>query len=252
MKKQKHLIILISLITYLSLQACEYLNYVNKESEIVTIKKTIEPVNNITVDASCRILLTMDDVKDIFIEGQLHLVENFEIDFENGVLNISHKTNTLQKKKLVEITVPAKNLHRITCNKPCEITNIKSLNLNDLTLIMHGSSEFTESDLNIKCNKLRVHCYGNTNIGQHTFQGETNELIMRLEGRIKVNALGLLAQKASFVNKSSYDSYLKINNQLNVNTYSSGNTYYKGTPEINHQRHHVPYLNSTGEVLPYK
>jgi len=148
--------------------------------------------------------------------------------------------------------VPANALSRITCSKPCEIISQDLITVNNLSMVMNGSSEFTESDIDITCNKLSVFCYGNTNIGQHVFKGNINELYMKLEGRIKVNAMDLTVNKATIINKSAYDSYVNVKQQLTVNTYSTGNTFYIGNPEINHQRVHVPYLNSTGEVISYQ
>jgi hypothetical protein len=222
---------------------------VNKESEVIKIQKEVGKVESIEIDASCRLILSMQDKSSISIEGQKHLLENFEINNLDGALNISHKTNTLQKKKLVEICVSAKDLQRITCNIVCEITNQEPLNLKQLTLVMNGGSQFTESNLDITCQNLNIYCYGNSNIGQHYFKGEVNQLQMKLEGRIKMNALDLLTHKVTFINKSGYDVYLNVKDHLAVDTYSKGDTYYTGNPEVNHQRYHVPYLNSTGEVI---
>jgi hypothetical protein len=239
------------LLVSLTFQACEYITFVNKESEVIKIQKEVGTVKHIKINASCRLILSMQGKTSISIEGQKHLLDNFEINYLDGILNIDHKTNTLQKKKLVEICVSTKDLQRITCNKACEITNLEPLNLKQLTMVMNGSSEFTESNLDIVCQNLSIYCYGNTNIGQHYFKGEVNQLQMKLEGRIKIDALDLLSHKVSFTNKSGYDVYLHVNDHLAVDTYSKGDTYYKGNPEVNHQRYHVPYLNSTGEVIPY-
>ncbi|GEM_PF-6408074 len=248
---RKYKTITLFLLALIVFQACEYIFYVNKESEVIRIHKDFGPISKVTIGASCRLVLSMEENTELTLIGQKHLLEGFEIEYSEGAIKISHKTNTLQRKKLVEICISAKALQQITCTNACEITNYEPLEINTLTMTMNGSSEFTESDLDIHCQKLRINCYGNSNIGQHTLKGNVNELFMNLEGRIKVEALDLIVQKANVTNKSGYDCYLNIHELLTVKTYSSGNTFYKGDPELVHERYHVPYLNSTGEVIPY-
>lgn len=231
------------------LSSCEYINSLNKTTENSIVEFQADTIKQVFIDASCRLVLSEQTGSSVILSGQQHLVKNFELNYEDESLNISHKTNTLQKTKLVEITIPADFIEKITTNSPCEIVTRENIGIQTLILIMNGSSQYTESDLNLTSKKLEIFCYGNSNIGQHHLEGQTDELKLHLEGRIKIDALALSARSVNLTNKSSYDTYVFVNSLLRADIYSSGNIYYSGNPEVIFKRYHVPYLNSTGEII---
>ncbi len=247
MKVIRYLIICLTCVT--SGYSCTYISHINKESEVVTREITINQITHITADASCHIILSNETDSKITLDGQEHLLKDYRIENTDGALKIWHINNVIQKDKLVKITIPTSAVQYVVFNKPCEISTAEELNIDNLTLIMNGSSEFTESELFLNCNSLKLYCYGNINTGTHLLTGSTNELHLFLEGRIKVDALNFTSNKVYFTNKSSYDCYVNVTEQLHVKTYSTGDTFYNGDAEVTHEQIQVPYLNSTGKVI---
>jgi len=229
--------------------SCEYINVLSEDGEIINKQQTVEDVKYIIVEASCHIELHNQISNTIEIKGFDYLIDDLVLDYRNDSLIIKHNHNYLQKSKLILLQLSGRKIKRITVNKPSQISTYETLTCNDFSMVMNGGSQFTESNLDLNCEKLRIYVYGDNNIGKHTLAGRADDTFYTLEGRATINSLNLNCNQSSIIHKSIGDCDINVKTKLDVKSYSSGNTKYKGSPEIKYERMHVPYLTSTGELI---
>jgi hypothetical protein len=240
-----------SLLALFSL-SCDYIEGLTSEGVPIEKKVYFEGIKGIEVWASVKILLVKSDEDSITLSGPDFNVEKIKFKQEGEKLVIDAKhSGFFRKEQLVEIRMPVKSLNKIYLEVPVITDCEEQIQVNDLTLIVAGSAAYSESDLNIKANRLTIAVYG-ANVGLHKIKGEVNQFNVTAEGISEIDGLDLKCQKLHVNQRSENDLLLNASVSMKVNMYSSGNVYYTGQPEIEYQTINPGWDVEYGKVIAFQ
>lgn len=240
----------LSILLILTLISCEYIDNLTDEGEIITSSQTTGVIQNIVIDAPVCIVLHNKESDEILIKGVRKLVDDLELITSNETLTIKHnKKEFIQKSKLIELDISAKQLTSLMAYSPVELRCSESLQLDNFIATIRGSAKFSEIDMSVNCSYFSLKVYGNNNIGNYLISGACQSSEFNLEGSVNINALDLTCKNSSVTHKSIGRCKVYPSDNLTIKTYSSGDTYYKGNPVIQHDYIKVPYLKCSGQLI---
>ncbi|MCU4157888.1 DUF2807 domain-containing protein [Carboxylicivirga sp. A043] len=240
----------LSIVLILALTSCEYIDNLTDEGEIIQSSQTTGTIQNIVIDAPVRIALHNNESDEILIKGNCRLVDGLELVTDNEMLTIKHsKKFYIQKSKLIELDISAKYLKGIKANMAFELIAPETIHTDNFIMTINGRAKFSEIELDINCKKLTINIYGNNNIGNFYFSGNTISSYFTLEGSVNIDALDLVCDKTIVKHRSIGSCKVYPSDNLTVKTYSSGDTFYKGNPVIQHEYIKVPYLKCSGQLI---
>lgn len=229
--------------------SCEYIDSLTQDGTHITTHQDVGDIKHIVVNSPIRIVLHNDQSHIVDISGYDNLINALKIAYRNDSLIIDHnKKDYLRKSQLIELRVSANHLQRVTAEMPIELTSNTEINFNNFSIVINGGAKFSEVNLNVNANSINLNVYGN-NIGNFLLSGTSQSSSFVLEGSVNINALDLVCEQSRITHKSIGDCKITAESKLNVKSYASGNTYYCGNAKVDHERLHVPYLQSTGNVI---
>ncbi|PXY01437.1 hypothetical protein DF185_08100 [Marinifilum breve] len=167
-------------------------------------------------------------------------------------MTIDHSYNNKARNfDLITAEVHLKEVTKITCSAPANISSIDKLSGNHLDIIVYSESQLVETHLNLEYDSMKFHSFGSAT-GEFKFFGICPNTNYTLNGVINIKAGDLQSNNISLAQNGIGEAHVWAKDKLNVTIYSSGNIYYKGTPEISVKRIQVNNQNPTGEVLQEK
>ncbi|MCU4175743.1 GIN domain-containing protein [Carboxylicivirga sp. N1Y90] len=229
--------------------SCEYIDSLTQDGTFITTHQDVGDIKHIVVNSPIRIALHNEQSDIVDISGYDNLINELKITYRNDSLIIDHnKKDYLRKSQLIELTVSAKHLQRVTAEMPMELTSNLTINFNNFSIVINGGAKFSEVKLDLSASNVSLNVYGN-NIGNFLLSGTSQSSSFILEGSVNIDALDLVCELSNITHKSIGDCKITANTKLDVKSYASGNIYYSGDAEVKHERLHVPYLQSTGNVI---
>jgi hypothetical protein len=242
-------IFLITGIYLIMLSGCDYTDALLKDGEIVRKEVFLNSFERIEIETSVNLVLTNSSDSVAVIEGLDFLVPRLLLTQEGKVLKIeSEGLIGFREKQLPSVTLGVSGLKRISSNFPSKITNLDTLKVSSLSVIVNGRGTFTQCDLLVDAGSISLAVYG-SNVGNHIFRGKADKISINAEGLSTVDARGLDAKSVRFVQKSVNSSYLNVLELLEVEVYSSGNVYYSGNPETKIKIGEPLYDVALGDVI---
>ncbi|MFN5844084.1 MAG: GIN domain-containing protein [Flavobacteriia bacterium] len=220
----KQIVYTVLLFLSVSLFSCK------KAMEEVTIEKSLNEFDTLTVNSVFEIQLTQGSSNSIRIEGAQKILENVEIAIENNTLTLSNsfKGNWLYpKKNKVRVYITTNGLHRINSNETSNIRTTNKLTGNEIGLVM--TSKLNEANLAIDCNSFYFwnnHPCG----GKVVLTGQTNELKVWSYALMAIDASDLNTPIASVENNSKGDCRIYCTTKLTYSILGTGNIYLSGDP----------------------
>lgn len=232
------------------IMGCDYLDNLTTSSERVTKEFYNDAVQEIIVNTPINLTLS-HQTKVISASGQKHLINDLILDYSDRVLTIDHpKRDYLQKSKLIEITINADMLSRITVNKVMNLKSEELISSENLNIVVNGTAKFTEFDIQLKNINTALFVYGYNNSGNYRLSGTCDNFQTNVEGSVNINASDLTSVNVKVKHKSIGMCKVHSQKKLDVETYSSGNTYYLGEPSsISHQQIQISRVKPSGQLI---
>ena len=210
--------------------ACFVLFSCEKSMEKVTVERSLEEFDTLTVKNVFEIFLTQGTTNSIRLEGAKKIIENIDVRVENNTLILDnlYKGNWVHpKKNKIYVYITTNGLTRINSNETCNIQTTNALTGNEIGLVM--TSKLNEATLEVNCNSFYFwnnHPCG----GKLVLKGNTNELKLWNFALMSVDATELTAQISSVENHSKGDCRVHCLNKFTYSILGSGNIYLTGNP----------------------
>ena len=237
------------LLSLLILGGCDYIDALSKTGELTTKDFTIDTFDQIIIETSVELVLSNDTTVTAKAEGLDFILPRLELNQEEKVLRIeSNGAIGFRKEQMPRLILSAPDDLRITSNFPAEITNLDTLIIDHLTIVVNGRGTFTQCDMLVDAGTISLAIYG-SNVGDHTFKGKANQLHVVAEGLSSVNASDLEANEVNYIQRSVNDAYLNAKEKLYVEISSSGDLYYYGNPDTTINFGEPLYEVDLGEVI---
>jgi|GEM_PF-1375828 len=243
--------LLVILITF-CLSSCSSFNPFEREGEYIEKRVDINGVSAIKNLNTFQIQIIQDDEEFILLKGGENLVSKTNASVADQQLTIDHSyNNNARNFDLITAEIHLKEVTKITCSAPANISSINKLNGNHLDIIVYSESQLVEMNLSLEYESMKFHSLGSAT-GGFKFSGICPNTNYTLNGVINIKAGDLQSNNISLAQNGIGEAHVWAKDKLNVTIYSSGNIYYKGTPEISVKRIQVNNQNPTGEVLQEK
>lgn len=220
----KQIVYTLLILSAVSLFSCK------KSMEEVTIEKSLNEFDTLTVNSVFDIRLTQGTENSIRLEGAQKILENVEIRVENNTLTLSNsfKGNWLHpKKNKIKVYITTNGIQRINSNETSNIQTTNALTGDEIGLVM--TSKLNEASLEVSCNSFYFwnnHPCG----GKVVLTGQTNELKVWNYALMAIDASGLNTPIASVENNSKGDCRIQCFSKLTYSILGSGNIYLTGNP----------------------
>ncbi len=243
------LILLIAGLHLIMVSGCDYTDALLKDGEVVRKEISLNSYERIEIETSVNLVLTNATDSVAIIEGLDFLVPRLLLTQEENVLKIeSDGLIGFREKQLPTVLLGASGLKKITSNFPSKITNMDTLKVSGLSIVINGRGTFTQCDLLVDVGNISLATYG-SNVGNHIFSGFADKFSVNVEGLSTVDSRGLAAKSVRLVQKSVNSSYVNALEHLEVEVYSSGDVYYSGVPNTKIKIGEPLYEVALGSVI---
>ena len=177
------------------------------QGEIVKKKLNVDNFNSLGLGINATVYLTQGSSHSVEIEAQQNIIDNLDLEVENGSWNIKGKKRIKDYKAVViHITMPTvKALSIGGAGKFIGKSDFK--NLEDLKVSIGGSGEVSLA-------------------GSAT----TTSISIAGSGKVDVRQLGTSSSKVSIA--GSGDAFVDVKDKLTVSIAGSGSVFYNGKPSV--------------------
>ena len=202
-------------------------NCIEGEGDVVTQELLINEFTSVKSRGTSQVYITQGNEIKVEVEGQQNIIDNIEVDIQNGVWEIEFdkcQRNFTDLK--IYITMPI----------------IKSLEVSG-SGDMFGQDAFVVDDIDLKVDgsgSIDVAIDGATEVdarisgsGKIKLEGTTNYLGSKISGSGDLEAYDLEANIGNLKIVGSGDAEVTVYDELDVRIEGSGDVYYKGNPIIN-------------------
>jgi len=194
---------------YSSAMAQNYNNgpSITGQGEIVKKKLNVDNFHSLGLGLNATVYLTQGSAHSVEIEAQQNIIDNLELDVENGSWNIKGKKRIKEYKAVViHITMPT----------------VKALSIGGAGKIL-GKSEFKNLE------ELKVSIGGS---GEVSLAGSATATSISIagSGKVDVRQLGSGSSKVSIA--GSGDAFVDVKDKLTVSIAGSGSVFYNGKPSV--------------------
>ena len=177
------------------------------QGEIVKKKLNVANFHSVGLGINATVYLTQGSSHSVEIEAQQNIIDNLELDVENGSWNIEGKKRIKDYKAVViHITMPT----------------VKALSIGGSGKII-GKSEFKNLE------ELKVAIGGS---GEVSLAGSATATSISIagSGKVDVRQLGSGSSKVSIA--GSGDAFVDVKDKLTVSIAGSGSVFYNGKPSV--------------------
>ena len=177
------------------------------QGEIVKKKLNVDNFHSLGLGISATVYLTQGSSHSVEIEAQQNIIDNLELEVENGSWNIEGKKRIKDYKAVViHITMPT----------------VKALSIGGSGKIL-GKSDFKNLE------ELKVSIGGS---GEVSLAGSatTTSISIAGSGKVDVRQLGSASSKVSIA--GSGDAFVDVKDKLTVSIAGSGSVFYNGKPSV--------------------
>lgn len=221
MKKILFLITLVSL----SLVTTAQNKKIRGNGNLITVKRTTEVYQKISVGGSFDVILVKGKEGDISIEGEENIIPYLETEVSDNTLKINFKRNTsINTTRKLTVTVTVRKIAALSLGGSGKITAKDPIKSSDLSINLGGSGSI---DLTIDTKKLSGKIGGS---GDIKLAGTTDEFSSSIAGSGNIKAYNLKVNSANVTIAGSGSVRITVNNEIQSKIVGSGNVYYKGNP----------------------
>ena len=177
------------------------------QGEIVKKKLYVDNFHSLGLGINATVYLTQGSSHSVEIEAQQNIIDNLELEVENGSWNIEGKKRIKDYKAVViHITMPT----------------VKALSIGGSGKIL-GKSDFKNLE------ELKVSIGGS---GEVSLAGSatTTSISIAGSGKVDVRQLGSASSKVSIA--GSGDAFVDVKDKLTVSIAGSGSVFYNGKPSV--------------------
>ncbi|GAB7086778.1 GIN domain-containing protein [Marinifilum fragile] len=240
---------LLIILTTFCLSSCSSFNPFESEGEYIEKRIDINGVSAIENLNTFQIQIIQDDEEFIVLKGGENLISKTNVKVADQQLIIDHSYNNKARNfDLITAEVHLKEVNKITCSAPANISSINELSGNHLDIIVYSESQLVEMNLNLEYDSMKFHSLGSAT-GGYKFSGICPNAHYILNGVINIKAGSLQSNNITLAQNGIGEAHVWAKDKLSVSIYSSGNIYYTGTPEISVKRVQVNNQNPTGKVI---
>lgn len=180
---------------------------ISGQGEIVKKKLNVDNFHSVGLGINATVYLTQGSSHSVEIEAQQNIIDNLELEVENGSWNIKGKKRIKDYKAVViHITMPT----------------VKALSIGGSGKII-GKSDFKNLE------ELKVSIGGS---GEVSLAGSatTTSISIAGSGKVDVRQLGSASSKVSIA--GSGDAFVDVKDKLTVSIAGSGSVFYNGKPSV--------------------
>lgn len=177
------------------------------QGEIVKKKLNVDNFHSVGLGINATVYLTQGSSHSVEIEAQQNIIDNLDLEVENGSWSIEGKKRIKDYKAVViHITMPT----------------VKALSIGGSGKII-GKSDFKNLE------ELKVSIGGS---GEVSLAGSatTTSISIAGSGKVDVRQLGSASSKVSIA--GSGDAYVDAKDKLTVSIAGSGSVFYNGKPSV--------------------
>lgn len=202
-------------------------NCIEGEGDVVTQELLINEFTSVKSRGTSQVYITQGNEIKVEVEGQQNIIDNIEVDIQNGVWEIEFdecQRNFTDLK--IYITMPI--IKSLEVSGSGDMFGQDALVVDDIDLKVDGSGSIdvaldgaTEVDARI------------SGSGKIKLEGTTNYLGSKISGSGDLEAYDLEANIGNIKIVGSGDAEVTVYDELDVRIEGSGDVYYKGNPIIN-------------------
>jgi len=232
------------LLTFLSVFALSCNKKVELSGEIVSQTKQVASYNAVSNNSSANIELDSSvAANEILITGDKTLVDNLEIDNNDGQINISSKESIYYKSKSSPLIIKMNNpnLQKVV------IAGAGSVATNNITLTKDVEFHISGAgEINVKLfnNITSVFITG---AGDVRLRGISNEIKASMSGAGNLNSEGLTNKLANIEITGAGNAKVNTSDEINVRISGVGNLDYKNYDRLKI----VKKISGVGSINPY-
>ncbi len=212
-------------LTLLLLIACEAQKRIKGNGNVVTIERTTNDYDGISVSGFYEVELVDGQEGNLTLKGEENILDYLETEVKGNTLHIKSRDNTNlspSRGEGVYITIPVDEIDKIRLSGSGKFSGNKILKTDELDIQISGSRNI---DLAIDTEHVSVRTSGSSNI---RLKGNSGELEVRSSGSSNVKAYDLKVDEATFVLSGSSDVETTVNESLTSRVSGSGNIRYRG------------------------
>jgi len=209
MKQVKTLLFALISITLFSCQldAQRWSGSVKGEGELVKKSYSVDDFTGLGIGVSGKVYVKKGSSNEITIEAQQNILDNIEMEVENGSLSLEFKKNANNYKKIT-IWVEMDNIDKLAIGGSADIeVEDRFDNMNELKLAIGGS-------------------------GSIKLAGRANQAKVSLAGSGDIDCPDLEANDVKVSIAGSGDVLIGAEDNLDVSIAGSGDVRYKGNPRV--------------------
>ncbi len=232
------------LLTFLSVFALSCNKEVKLSGEIVNQTKQVESYNAVSNNSSANIELDSSvAANEILITGDKTLVDNLEIENNDGQINISNKKSISYKsnKSPLIIKMNNPNLQKVV------IAGAGSVATNNITLTKDIEFHISGAgEINVKLFNNITNVFV-TGAGDVRLRGISNEIKASMSGAGNLNAEALTNKLANIEITGAGNAKVNASDEINVRISGVGNLDYKNYDKLKI----VKKISGVGSINPY-
>ncbi len=195
---------------------------------MTTVTRTTDSYDAIKCAGSMDFILVNGTEGTIKIEGEENLLEYIVTEVKDNVLKVKVKKGKSlksNKNKTIKITIPFKDISRVSLSGSGDLWNKDVINATNLDVALSGSGDIV---LDVKTTSIEGSISGS---GDLTLKGSTNNLEAKVAGSGDFHGFNLQANNTEVSVAGSGDAEVVSNQSIRARVAGSGDIVYKGNPE---------------------
>jgi hypothetical protein len=220
--------LIITLMLFISTSYGQWNKGIKGNGNITTITRTTSDYNAIRCSGSFDYILVSGNEGNIKIEGEENLLAYIitEIEYDGLVIKTKNNVNLKpSKNKTIKITIPFRDIERISLAGSGDLYNKDVINEEDLNISLAGSGDIV---LDVKTSNVKAKIAGS---GDITLKGKTDYLEADVTGSGDFHGFDLESNNTTVSVTGSGDAKVISNSFLKARVTGSGDIVYKGNPE---------------------
>jgi len=196
-------------------------------STVTTKTVTTSDYDVINVAGSMDVKLEKGTEGTIVVSTDENLHNYLIIESENGTLTIKIKNQvTLKTKKGIKITVPFKDISKLSLSGSGDVLSKDVINSNSFEVSLSGSGDI---NLDLDANNIDAKLTGS---GDLELSGKTQYFEIKVSGSGNFKGSSLSSQNTQVYISGSGDAKVNATKSLKARVNGSGDIRYSGNPEI--------------------
>ncbi|MDD4553891.1 MAG: DUF2807 domain-containing protein [Bacteroidales bacterium] len=218
---------------------------------IIKQDRNIDSCNQIDIQDHLNLILTDTPPGTITVEGGKNIIGGIKTEVVDGILYLSNenKCNWLRDYGIpINVYVSGEGIWRIVYNSSGNVSTTKTLTYDSLKVEIWGGCGVVDLSVSLVKGMFSL----NMGTADLILRGNSDEIYLYAGSYGKFDGISLVTKWAHAVNKSSNDSYIRVESATDPTTLleatilSIGNIYYTGNPQTIKAD-----VRGSGNVIPF-